>query len=33
MAVAAIVCLIIFLYWRESIPEPSVEPDDPAKLN
>lgn len=27
MAVASIVCLIIFLYWRESIPEPSDKPD------
>ena len=33
MEVAAIVCLIIFLYWRESMPEPSAEPDDPTKLN
>ena len=33
MEVAAIVCLINFLYWRESMPEPSVEPEDPAKLN
>lgn len=27
MEVAAIVCLIIFLYWRESIPEPSDKVD------
>lgn len=33
MEIVALVVLIIFLYWRESMPEPSVEPDDPAKLN
>lgn len=27
MEIAAIVCLIIFLYWRESIPEPMDKQD------